>query len=116
MALGALRRAARQGAIRQGAIRPGAARQGAARRGDPCSWFRAPGLAQVAHREVRLAQALRPVPASQWSWLAHRKKKAIRRETLPHCLVALAAAPLLPREPAQRHYPAILSSGQAGRL
>ena len=120
MALGALRRATRQGATRQGAIRPGAARQGAARqgaaRGDQCSWFRAKGLVQVAHREVRLAQALRPVPATQWSWLAHRKKKAILRETLPHCLVALAAAPLLPREQGQRHCRAILLSGRAGRL
>ena len=108
------------GALRQGAaIRQGAARQGAAirRRGDPCSWFRAPaGLAQVAHLEVRLAQALRPVPASQWTCLARQKKKAIRRETLPHCLVALAADPLLPRELAQRHCPAILLSGRAGRL
>ncbi len=125
------------GALRQGAAsRPQAARQGAARqRGDPCDWFRAPARlgqvaplevprgqvaplevprGQVAPREVRLAQVLRH-PATQWSWLAHRKKRAIRRETLPHCLLALAADPLLPRALEQRRCRAILLSGQAGR-
>ena len=112
MALGALRRP-RQGAIRRGAVRRGR-RRGAAR-GDPCSWFRALAHpAQVAHREVRLAQALRP-PATQWSWLAQRMKKAIRRETLPHCLLALAAAPLPLQALVQQRCRATLLSGQAAR-
>ena len=112
-------------ALRQeAAIRQGAAiRQEAAirpERGDPCSWFRAPArLAPVAPAHLalaRLAQAHRLVPATQWTCPARQKMKAIRRETLPHCLAVLMADPLLPREPAQRHCRAILLSGRAGRL